>query len=70
MFQIKGFVGNIKKTALARYFVKVNALPSFTRLRAISRKKKEFIKSQNRKICWKDSVVSSSYLNLLAGRKY
>ena len=40
MFQIKGFVGNIKKTALGRYFIKVTALPSFTRLRVISRKKK------------------------------
>ena len=29
--------GNIKETALARYFIKVTARPSFMRLRVISR---------------------------------
>ena len=37
LFQIKVFAGNIKKTVLARYFIKVTARPSFTRLRVIRR---------------------------------
>ena len=37
LFQIKVFARNIKKTVLARYFIKVTARPSFTRLRVIRR---------------------------------
>ena len=35
LFQIKVFGRNVKETTLARYFIKVNACPSFTRLRVI-----------------------------------
>ena len=35
LFQIKDFARNIKKTTLARCFIKVTARPSFTRLRVI-----------------------------------
>ena len=35
LFQIKVFGSNIKETTLARYFIKVAARPSFTRLRLI-----------------------------------
>ena len=35
LFQIKVNTINIKKTTLARYFTKVTARPSFTRLRVI-----------------------------------
>ena len=51
LFQIKVFGGNIKETTLARYFIKVTAHRSFTRLSVIKqkKKKKEFIKYQNRK---------------------
>ena len=37
LFQIKVSGRNIKETALATYFVKVTARPSFTLLRAIRR---------------------------------
>ena len=33
--QIKVFIRNIKETTLARYLIKVTALPSFTQLRVI-----------------------------------
>ena len=61
--QFKVNARNIKETALARYFIKVTARPSFTRLRDI-KWIIEFIKYKNRK-CYKDLVVSPSYLNLL-----
>ena len=35
LFQIKVFARNIKETTLARYFIKVNARHSFTRLKVI-----------------------------------
>ena len=35
LFQIKVNARNIKETTLARYFIKVTARPSFTRLRVI-----------------------------------
>ena len=35
LFQIKVFTRNVKETALARYFIKVTARPSFARLRVI-----------------------------------
>ena len=47
LFQIIVFGKNIKETTPARYFIKVTARPSFTRLRVIRRT--EFIKYQNRK---------------------
>ena len=37
LFKIKVFSRNIKETTLARYFIKVTARPSLTRLRVISR---------------------------------
>ena len=37
LFQIEVFARNIKETTLARYFIKVTARPSFTRLRIIRR---------------------------------
>ena len=37
LFQFKDFGRNIKETMLARYFIKVTACPSFTRLRVIKR---------------------------------
>ena len=37
LFQIKVFAGNIKETTLAKYFIKVTARPSLTRLRVIRR---------------------------------
>ena len=40
LFQIKVFGTNIKKTALARYFIKVTARPSFTRLCVITQIKR------------------------------
>ena len=64
LFQIEINARNIKETTLARYFIKVTARPSFTRLRVIkciNRVQIEFIKYENRKY----SVVSLSYLNLL-----
>ena len=36
LFQIKVFGRNIKETKLARYFIKLTARPSFTRLRVIA----------------------------------
>ena len=48
LFQIKVFARNIKETTLARYFIKVNARHSFTRLKVI-RGKIEFMKYENRK---------------------
>ena len=35
LLQVEVFVGNIKKTTLARYFIKVFARPSFTQLKVI-----------------------------------
>ena len=40
---------NIKEIALANYFIKVTARPSFTRLRVITSELIEFIKYENRK---------------------
>ena len=37
LFQIKIFGRNIKETTLGKYFIKVTARPSFTRLRVIRR---------------------------------
>ena len=37
LFQINVFGRNIKETTLAKYFIKVTARPSFTRLRVIRR---------------------------------
>ena len=37
LFQVKVFSRNIKKTTLARYFIKVTVRPSLTRLRVIMR---------------------------------
>ena len=37
LFQIEDFARNIKEATLAKYFIKVTARPSFTRLRVIRR---------------------------------
>ena len=37
LFQIKVLARNIKETTLAKYFIKLTARPSFTRLRVIRR---------------------------------
>ena len=62
LFQIKLFVRNIKETTLGRYFIKVTACP--TRLSVI-RRTIELIKYRNGNISYNDSVILSSYLNLL-----
>ena len=64
LFQIKVFGRNIKETALARYFIKVTAHPSFKRLRVIRQRDRVHLISKW-KISYKDSVVSPSYLTLL-----
>ena len=65
LFQIKVFAGDIKETMLATYISKVTARPSFTRLRLI-RRKNRIHQISKLKRSYKDSVVSSYYLNLLA----
>ena len=62
LFQIKVFGRNIKEATLARCFIKATARPSFTLFRVIRRINGKILKW---KISYKDSVVSSSYLNLL-----
>ena len=69
LFQIKVFAKNIKETSLARYFVKVTARPSFTQLRVIRRINGVYY-IRKKKICYKDSVVSTSYLNLVVASKF
>ena len=48
LLQTKVFARNINETTLARYFMKVTACPSFTRLRVI-RRINRVIKYENRK---------------------
>ena len=67
-FQIKVFGKTIKETTLAKHFIKVTARPTFTRLRVI-RQIKIIHQIPKWKICCKDSVVSPSYLNILAHGK-
>ena len=66
LFQIKVNARNIKEINLARYFIKVTARPSFTRLRVI--KWIEFIKYESRKCVTRFSCISflfkPSWLNL------
>ena len=64
LFQIKVYGRNIKGTTVAKYFIKVTARSSFTRLRVICRinRSHQILKW---KISYKDSVVPPSYLNLL-----
>ena len=52
LFQIKVSGRNIKKTTLARYFIKVIAHPSFTRLRIIWRINRDY-RISNRKYATK-----------------
>ena len=69
LFQIIVFGKNIKETTPARYFIKVTARPSFTRLRGIWRT--EFIKYQNTKYVTKIQLyLSLFYLNLFEDTKY
>ena len=65
LIQIKVFGRNIKETTPDRYFIKVTARTSFTRLKVIRRKK---LSSLNYKMenLLKNPVVSPYYLNLLA----
>ena len=69
LFQTNVFCKNIKKTTLASYFTNVTVRPSFTRLGVIKRVNgiDSILKL---KICYKDSTVSPSYLNLLSLLKY
>ena len=69
LFQIKVFGRNTKGTRLARHFIKVTARPSFARLRVI-RRINRIHKIPKEKICYKDSVVYLSYLNLLVLRQF
>ena len=64
LFQIKDFGKYIKETTPARYFIEVTVCPIFTLLRVIRRKNRiHWILKW--KICYKDLVLSPSYLNLL-----
>ena len=63
LFQIKVFGRIIKQTTLARYLIKVTVRPSFTQLRVIRRINRIPL---NVKISFENSVLSPSYLNLLA----
>ena len=64
LYKIKAFGRNIKKTTLARYFIKIASRPSFMRFRVVRRINRVH-KIPKWKICFKDSVLSPSYLNLL-----
>ena len=64
LFQIKDFGKYIKETTPARYFIEVTVCPMFTLLRVIRRKNRtHWILKW--KMCYKDLVLSPSYLNLL-----
>ena len=52
----------MKETALASYFIEVAVSSSFTRLRVVRRVNRVH-EIAKQKICYKHSVVSSSYLN-------
>ena len=65
LFQIKVFGRYIKETTLIRYFIKVTARPSFTRLKVI-RWINRVHEISKWKISYENSVISRSYSNLLA----
>ena len=64
LIQIKIFGRNIKEATLAKYFIKVTAHPSFTRLK-ILRQINRVHQISKWKVSQENSVVSPSYLNLL-----